>query len=154
MFRNLLPKTLNSIINYNQTYNSYNTLLQLLTQTPGSFCFYSLISITISSALYESCRAMFHLKIEKIISSLTPLSHNVLQNCLLSIFLYVVATKVVTLFNNDGRGLRVYRQKKNKIENNFSGEINYFARLKPILIYETASSSKMNFSKNLGIISY
>ena len=69
-------------------------------------------------------------------------------------FLYVVATKFVTLFNNDGRGLRVYRQKKIKIENNFSGEINYFARLKPILIYETASSSKMNFSKNLGIIGY
>ena len=69
-------------------------------------------------------------------------------------FLYVVATKVVTLFNNDGWGLRVFRQKTIKIENNFWGEMNYFARLKPILIYETVSSSKMNFSKNLGIISY
>ena len=34
----------------------------------------------------------------------------VLQYCLLSMFLYVVATKVVTHFSNDGKGLKVYRQ--------------------------------------------
>ena len=70
-------------------------------------------------------------------------------------FLYVVAIKVIIRFNNDGKGIKVYRQvtQKIKIENIFWNDINCFASLKPILIYET-SRSKINFSKNPGIITY
>ena len=56
-------------------------------------------------------------------------------------FLYVVATKVITHFNDNDIGLKVYRQetKKSKLwtllmTNIFWGDINCFARLKPILI--------------------
>ena len=40
----------------------------------------------------------------------------VLRDCLLSKFLYVVATKVVTHFNNDGKGLKVYRQETQELK--------------------------------------
>ena len=65
-----------------------------------------------------------------------------LLDCLLSMFLYVVAAKAVTHFNNDGKGLKVYRQEtqKFKIQNILWGDINCFARLKPIMMYEKASS--------------
>ena len=43
---------------------------------------------------------------------------------------------------------------KIKIVNIFWGNINCFARLNSILIYEKASSSKINFSNNPGVIIY
>ena len=51
-------------------------------------------------------------------------------------FLCLVAIKVVTHFNNDDKGLKLYRQEtqKIKIDNFFWGDIKYFARLKPILM--------------------
>ena len=40
----------------------------------------------------------------------------VLQDCLLSMFLYVVATMVVTHVNNNGKGLKVYWQETQKLK--------------------------------------
>ena len=37
-----------------------------------------------------------------------------LQDCLLSMFLFVVATKVVTHFNDNKKGLKVYRKESEK----------------------------------------
>ena len=38
----------------------------------------------------------------------------ILQDCPLSMFLYVVATKVITHFNDKYKGLKVYRQDTKK----------------------------------------
>ena len=38
----------------------------------------------------------------------------ILQDCPLSMFLYVVATKVITHFNDKDKGLKVYRQDTKK----------------------------------------
>ena len=38
----------------------------------------------------------------------------VLQDCLLFMFLYVVATKFLTHFNDNNKGVKVYRQETQK----------------------------------------
>ena len=70
----------------------------------------------------------------------------VLQYCPLYMFLYVAATKVVTHFND--KGLTVYRQEtQNQNSEHFLRwhQLLRFARIKPILIYEKACSSKKTF---------
>ena len=64
-------------------------------QSPGTFCFHSSISMTISSAWYESCRIILNLKmkINGLLSDpFTLVMLVILQDCP-TIFLYVVATK-------------------------------------------------------------
>ena len=39
-----------------------------------------------------------------------------LHDCLLSMFLYVFSVKVITNFNNNGKGLKVYRQETQKLK--------------------------------------
>ena len=85
-----------------------------------------------------------------------------MQDCPLTMLLFVVATKVVTHDNN--KGLKVIVQtgdQEFKIvnfgdnTNIFYSDIDCFSWLNPILIlYGKVSSSKINFSKNPGIISY
>ena len=45
---------------------------------------------------------------------LVPLPQLVLKDCPLSMFLLVFATKVVTHFNDNDKGLKVYRQETKK----------------------------------------
>ena len=87
-----------------------------------------------------------------------PLSCSSFTDCLVIMFLYVVATKIATLFNDNFKGSKVYRQEAKKLVNFgselFWGDMNSFATLKPILmLYEKASNPKIIFSKNPGIIS-
>ena len=106
---------------------------------------------------YESCRTIFHLKLKNgLLSDSFILNMQVvLHDFLLSMFLYVVPTKVITHFNNNGKGSKVHRQEIQKLKQRTFSEVTstFFARLKSILIHEKASSSKTNFSKNSGIIS-
>ena len=39
-----------------------------------------------------------------------------LQDCMFWMFLYIVATKVVTHFNNNGKGLKVHRQETKNLK--------------------------------------
>ena len=62
-------------------WNTINkTLLKLLTQSSGIFCYHSSTSMTISSTWYESCNTIFSLKIKKV-SSLTFLCSSSSQFC-------------------------------------------------------------------------
>ena len=71
-------------------------------------------------------------------------------------FLYLVATKVATHFNDNDKGFKVYRQETKNIKivnfagdtNFFSSDINSFVRLKPILIlYEKGFQPKNKLFK-------
>ena len=123
-----------------------------------TFYFHPSISMTISSAWYKSCRTIIILKVRKIgllSKPFTLVMLVILQDCLLSMFVNVVATKVITHFNDNGKGLKAYKQETKKSKwwtvltrNVFWGDINCFASLKPILrLYEKSSSSNTNFQK-------
>ena len=72
--------------------------------------------MTLSSAWSDSCRAILNLKTKKL-CPLWPLYLRHVRSfadCPLSMFLYVVATKVVTDFNDNDKRLKVYRQETKK----------------------------------------
>ena len=79
-----------------------------MTKSSGTFCFHSPISMTVSSSWYESCRAIFNLKMK--INGLLPnpfalLMLVILQDYPLFMFLYVLATKVITHFSDNEKRL-------------------------------------------------
>ena len=79
-----------------------------MTKSSGTFCFHSPISMTVSSSWYESCRAIFNLKMK--INGLLPNPFAlfmlvILQDYPLFMFLYVLATKVITHFSDNEKRL-------------------------------------------------
>ena len=89
-------------------------------------------------------------------ASFTLIMQEVSQDCPLSMLLYVVATKVLTHFNENDVELKTEDQKI-KIVNFavntavFSGNINCFERLKPILGLYDGFQIKSKLSKRVGV---
>ena len=116
--------------------------------------FPSSIAMTIPSAQHESRWKELNLKtkIDGLLSDpFTLIILVILQDFPLSMFLHVVTTKVMTYFNDNDKGLKVYRQETKKSKQHtllvtiiFWVDINCFVKHKPILIlWEKSSSSKM-----------
>ena len=119
-----------------------------------NFLFPSSIAMTIPSAQHESRWKELNLKtkIDGLLSDpFTLIILVILQDFPLSMFLHVVTTKIMIYFNDNDKGLKVYRQETKKSKKhtllvtiNFWGDINCFVKHKPILIlWEKSSSSKI-----------